>query len=100
MKINNLIPIFWKSNRPSKLTITYQDGDACRTYEIEGTAEGISAALDILGLAEKPMTCPHYDCGYCYAPPDRTTNAQQGACLRPGECPERVRVEGERQGSA
>ena len=44
------------------------------------------------------MTCPHYDCGWCYAPPDRTTNAQQGACLRPGECPERERaIELERQ---
>ena len=102
MKFNSLIPRFWKSSRssrPSKLTITDQVGDACRTYEIEGNAEGISAALDILGLAEKPITCPYYDCGWCYASPDRTTNAQQGACLSPGECPEKQRIELERQGS-
>ena len=42
------------------------------------------------------MTCPHYDCGRCCAPPDRNTNAQQGACLSPGECPEKIKSEMEK----
>jgi hypothetical protein len=33
------------------------------------------------------MTCNYYDCGWCYAPNDIKTNAHQGGCVSPENCP-------------
>jgi hypothetical protein len=33
------------------------------------------------------MTCNYYDCGWCYAPNDIKTNATQGECTFPENCP-------------
>jgi hypothetical protein len=33
------------------------------------------------------MKCKYYDCGWCYAPVDVKTNANQGECISPENCP-------------
>lgn len=40
-------------------------------------------------LAEEPVTvkCQYNDCGWCYAPSHLNSNAVNGACQNPNECP-------------
>jgi hypothetical protein len=33
------------------------------------------------------MKCKYWDCGWCYAPIDVKTNANQGECISPENCP-------------
>jgi hypothetical protein len=39
------------------------------------------------GRYRDEMTCNYYDCGWCYAPNDIKTNATQGECTFPENCP-------------
>lgn len=32
--------------------------------------------------------CKHWDCGWCYAPPDSHSNDEGGQCNSPSECEE------------
>ena len=55
-------------------------------------AEGISNILEKSLVKEeqptqKSVRCKHWDCGYCYAPPCTETNAINGGCFKPQECP-------------
>lgn len=46
--------------------------------------EGVIPSLPEL---KKMNYCPHNDCGFCFASKDIVTNAINGGCFKPQECP-------------
>jgi hypothetical protein len=45
------------------------------------------------------MRCLHYDCGWCYAPEEVKNNANNGACIKPFECPTYLNIVNEINGT-
>lgn len=68
---------------PTALTLT---GNLSQEEILEAMLEAVPVESNTPYL-QKFVRCKHWDCGYCYASSFVKTNAINGGCFKPQECP-------------